>query len=41
MSNAALHPAAAPGDPDELRKVLTAAGRLIVGKPETLRLALT
>ena len=41
MSNAALHPAAAPGDPAELRQVLTEAGRLIVGKPETLRLALT
>ena len=41
MSNTALHPAAAPGDPAELRRVLTEAGRLIVGKPDTLRLALT
>lgn len=41
MSNAALHAVTSPGDPAELDQVLVAAGRLIVGKPETLRLALT
>ena len=41
MQKAVLNAAAAPGDDAILRQLLTDAGRLIVGKPHVLRLALT
>jgi len=41
MHEGALNPSVAPGDGAILREVLEDAGRLIVGKQDTLRLALT
>ena len=41
MHKAALKPAIAPGDDVALRQILEDAGRLIVGKQQVLRLALT
>jgi MoxR-like ATPase len=41
MSNRAIHPAVGPDETARLQQVLRAAGRLIVGKTDTLRLALT
>ena len=41
MSDPAVQPLTAPGDGAVLRRILYEAGRLIVGKPDELRLALT